>query len=81
VNRVVPAAGLRIASLELASQISSASADTIAIGKRAFYDQIAMDERSAYECAREVMTQNALHDDAGEGIAAFLSKRAPVWRS
>ena len=34
----------------------------------------------AYAYASEVMTRNMLARDAGEGIDAFLQKRAPVWK-
>ena len=52
---------------------------TISLGKRAFYDQIALDETSAYERATCVMTENALKHDAQEGISAFLQKRPAQW--
>jgi enoyl-CoA hydratase/carnithine racemase len=81
VNRVVPLEDLRNTSLALARQIAAASPETIAIGKNAFYQQISVDERSAYECAKATMTRNAMTPDAQEGISAFLSKRPPVWQS
>jgi enoyl-CoA hydratase/carnithine racemase len=81
VNRVVAPDELSAATRELASTIADASRETVAIGKRAFYEQIGIDERSAYALAKETMTLNALAEDAQEGFAAFLSKRAPVWRS
>jgi enoyl-CoA hydratase/carnithine racemase len=81
VNRVVAPQELSSATRELAATIASASRETVAIGKRAFYEQIGIDERSAYALAKETMTANALAEDAQEGVQAFLSKRAPVWRS
>jgi enoyl-CoA hydratase/carnithine racemase len=81
VNRVVAPHELSRTTRELASCIATASRDTVAIGKRAFYEQIGVDERSAYARAKETMTSNAMAEDAQEGISAFLSKRAPVWRS
>lgn len=81
VNRVVAPDELSAATRELASLIASASRDTVATGKRAFYQQIGIDERSAYALAKETMTSNAMAADAQEGISAFLSKRAPAWRS
>jgi enoyl-CoA hydratase/carnithine racemase len=80
VNRVVPAAGLRATTLELARQIAAKSAFTLAIGKEAFYRQAEMGLTDAYRYAGEVMTRNMLARDAGEGIDAFLAKRAPVWQ-
>jgi len=48
--------------------------------KEAFYRQAELDLAAAYRYAAEVMTTNMLAEDAGEGIDAFLAKRAPVWR-
>jgi len=79
VNRVVPRSGLREAVDGLASQIAGKSALTVAIGKEAFYRQAELDLAAAYRYAAEVMTTNMLALDAGEGIDAFLEKRAPVW--
>jgi enoyl-CoA hydratase/carnithine racemase len=80
VNRVVPAAELDAAVQELADAIVSASPHTVALGKRAFYEQLALDEATAYERAVAVMTDNALSPDAQEGMSAFLEKRRPVYR-
>jgi enoyl-CoA hydratase/carnithine racemase len=33
----------------------------------------------AYRYASEVMVENMLARDAGEGIGAFIEKRAPRW--
>jgi enoyl-CoA hydratase/carnithine racemase len=79
VNRVVPAAELEQATLALARQIAAKSPLTLAIGKVAFYAQAELDLEAAYAYASEVMTRNMLARDAGEGIDAFLEKRAPQW--
>jgi enoyl-CoA hydratase/carnithine racemase len=79
VNRVVPREGLREAVDALARQIADKSAFTLKIGKEAFYRQAELDLAAAYRYAAEVMTTNMLAEDAGEGIDAFLDKRAPVW--
>jgi enoyl-CoA hydratase/carnithine racemase len=79
VNRVVPPAGLRQTADNLARQIAGKSALTVKIGKEAFYRQAELDLAAAYRYAAEVMTTNMLARDAGEGIDAFLGKRAPVW--
>ena len=79
VNRVVPRAELRRAVDGLAAEIAGKSALTLAIGKEAFYRQAELDLAAAYRYAAEVMTTNMLARDAGEGIDAFLAKRAPVW--
>jgi enoyl-CoA hydratase/carnithine racemase len=80
VNQVVPASELRNATLALATKIAASSAHTVSIGKRAFYEQIGLADRYAYDRATATMTGNALSADAQEGMAAFLEKRQPVWR-
>lgn len=65
---------------ELAEHVAQASAATVSIGKRAFYDQLNVSTSQAYEQMSEVMTQNAVMHDAQEGIGAFLEKREPEWQ-
>ena len=79
VNRVVPAGQLRDAVSDLAERIGRYSAGVLAIGKRAFYEQLDCAEPEAYGYTRKVMAANAAMDDAQEGIEAFLQKRPPVW--
>jgi enoyl-CoA hydratase/carnithine racemase len=80
VNRVVPEAELRKATLALAECIGQASAFTIKIGKQAFYRQADLLQADAYAFTQQVMTENALAADAQEGICAFLEKRPPHWQ-
>lgn len=80
VNRVVPAERLDVAVDELVDAILSASPLVIRLGKAAFYDQLPLDEATAYDRATDVMTDNASRSVAQEGMAAFLEKRRPVWR-
>ena len=80
VNKVVPAERLREETYSLASKISGASSLTVAVGKQAFYTQIDLDQPKAYAYAKEVMSLNAMADDAQEGMGAFLQKRVPCWR-
>jgi len=79
VNRVVPADQLDAAIDEYVQAIVASSPLTVRLGKAAFYDQLALDEPTAYERATEVMTDNATRRDAQEGMQAFLQKRRPVW--
>jgi enoyl-CoA hydratase/carnithine racemase len=79
ISRIAPADELEEQVDELARQIASASAHTLALGKAAFYQQIEMDRPSAYQFASKVMVDNLLADDAKEGISAFLEKRQPIW--
>ena len=79
VNRIVPADELEAAVVALAQRIARSSAKVVALGKRAFYEQEALDERAAYGLACAFMIENALIDDAHEGMQAFLEKREPEW--
>lgn len=80
VNRVVAKGESFAAAMEMARIIASKSPLTVAIGKRAFYDQIEMPLADAYNFAAKVMVENMLAADAAEGIGAFLEKRSPVWK-
>jgi enoyl-CoA hydratase/carnithine racemase len=80
VNRVVPPAGLASETRKLAGQIAEASSFTVALGKQAYYKQIDLDQAGAYAYTKEVMSQNAMAEDAQEGISAFLGKRAACWK-
>jgi enoyl-CoA hydratase/carnithine racemase len=79
VNRVVPAERLAEETMKLARQVVTASAYTVGLGKRAFYQQVELDRPAAYEAAQKVMVENALAADAQEGMRAFLEKRTPRW--
>jgi len=79
VNRVVPATDLDTAVKTLTDKILAMSPFVIGTGKRAFYELEGLAEPDAYARAVTVMTGNALHTDAQEGISAFLKKRAPQW--
>ncbi len=81
VNRAVAPDQLRSESLALASKIAESSRMVVGLGKNAFYAQVGLEQRDAYGYAKEVMTMNALADDAQEGMAAFLERRRPRWRS
>ena len=79
VNRVVPEGSALGEAMRLAEVIASKSPATIAVGKRAYYDQIEAGLEQAYVQCAEVMVENMLYRDAEEGIGAFIDKRKPVW--
>jgi len=79
VNRVVAGGQLRAETRRLAGRIAEASEIVVALGKQAFYTQIDLDQAKAYGYAKEVMSKNAVADDAQEGISSFLEKRTPCW--
>ena len=80
VNRAVPADRLHDEVMALARKIGSASAFVVGLGKAAFYAQIDLDQSKAYAYAKEVVSMNALADDAQEGMSAFVERRAPEWK-
>jgi enoyl-CoA hydratase/carnithine racemase len=80
VNRVVPKQQLEMEAWDLAKEIAQYSLVTLGVGKQAFYQQIEMGEKQAYQYGKEVISANALMADAMEGMSAFLEKRAPVWK-
>jgi enoyl-CoA hydratase/carnithine racemase len=81
VNRVVPPEKLAEVTLKLAQQVLNASSYTLALGKKAFYEQLPLDRPAAYEVAQKYMVENAQAADAQEGMHAFLEKRPPRWQN
>ncbi|HEX5446684.1 MAG TPA: enoyl-CoA hydratase [Pirellulales bacterium] len=79
VNRVVPPPQLDTAVDELVDAMLSSSPLVIRLGKAAFYDQLSLDEATAYDRASDVITDNAARPVAQEGMTAFLEKRLPIW--
>ena len=80
VNRLVPADQLAEETRKWALELAQFSRFTLALGKRAFYEQIDLDETSAYNYAKEIISINCMAEDAQEGMGAFLEKRKPQWR-
>jgi len=79
VNRVVPAAQLDAAVAELAKQIAAKPRQTIAAGKRGFYQQLDLSLERAYEFASNILACSFTSDEGKEGMNAFLEKRSPKW--
>jgi enoyl-CoA hydratase/carnithine racemase len=79
VNRVVSKGSALTEAMNIATLIATKSPTTIAIGKRAFYEQAEMTLEDAYRYASNVMVENMLARDAEEGIGAFMEKRTPNW--
>jgi enoyl-CoA hydratase/carnithine racemase len=80
VNRVVPAAELDAEVARLADAIVAKSPVAVGVGKRVFYRQLELGTADAYVLASQVMADNMMAEDAGEGIDAFIQKRPPTWR-
>ena len=79
VNRVAPPGGLDDALGELCRSILGKPRSAVAAGKRLFHEQLGLDLESAYMRASEEMARNMTFRDTGEGIDAFIARRAPVW--
>ena len=80
INRVVAPDRLFQETEKLAETISKYSLYTLGLGKKAFYEQSDMDEKTAYNYAVEKISENCISYDAQEGISAFLEKRRPNWK-
>jgi len=79
VNRAVAAEDLDHATEDLARTVASKLDRAVSLGKRAFYDQAALETEAAYALTGQVMVENLLDRQTEEGIAAFLDKRPPPW--
>jgi enoyl-CoA hydratase/carnithine racemase len=79
INRVVPEGRALEEAQALAKTIAQQSGPTLAIGKRAFYDQIERPLDEAYSVASVAMIDNLAEPDCVEGMSAFLEKRRPTW--
>jgi|TARA_B110000438_G_C15812984_1_gene650580 enoyl-CoA hydratase/carnithine racemase len=67
--------------INVAKLISSKSSLVLKIGKRAFYNQLEMPIKKAYQYTSKIMTENMMKVDAQEGIDAFVEKRVPKWKN
>jgi enoyl-CoA hydratase/carnithine racemase len=75
VNRVVPAERVLDEAKALARRASRGSLDAKALGKRLFYETVALDVDDAYARAVPAMAASAVDPDAREWMRAFLEKR------
>jgi enoyl-CoA hydratase/carnithine racemase len=80
VNKVVPAAELDAAVMDLAAKLAAKPPATVAAGKRAFYQQMDMGLEKAYELAGQVIASSFAHEEGREGMDAFIDKRPPSWK-
>ena len=80
INKVCPEKELDEIIDNWCSSLNSKSPLTIKIGKEAFYQQIDLPLKGAYDFASNVMVNNMMAMDAAEGIDAFLEKRQPLWK-
>ncbi|MGI9493395.1 MAG: enoyl-CoA hydratase [Geminicoccaceae bacterium] len=79
VNQVVKPEDLEEAFEAMVTRLLDKPKDVLALGKRAFYQQLEMGLADAYDFTTEVIVDNALGKDFEEGLSAFLDKRQPDW--
>ena len=77
VNRVVPPDALDSEVMSLARQLAEKPPETLAAGKRAFYQQMDLGVAKAYELASSVISGAFAHEEGRAGMDAFIDKRPP----
>jgi enoyl-CoA hydratase/carnithine racemase len=80
INRAVPLERLDDEVMSLVDELAKLSRYALTIGKEGFYRQVDEKQAEAYRLMAEAISCNAVAPDGKEGIAAFVEKRAPVWR-
>jgi enoyl-CoA hydratase/carnithine racemase len=79
VSRVVPADALAAEIDKVVDRLLARPPGVLALGKKAFADQLAMPIAEAYRFATATIVDNMLMEEAEEGIGAFFEKRKPNW--
>ncbi|OMC33121.1 enoyl-CoA hydratase [Mycolicibacterium fortuitum] len=79
VNRVVADGRALAAAVDLAGRIAANGPLAVAGAKRLVYDSAAHDIDTAFDLQSEVTGVVRASNDAKEGAAAFVEKRAPQW--
>ena len=77
VNRVVASENLFEETRKLARQIAAKPRETVAAGKRAFYQQMDLGVEKAYELASGVISSSFAGTEGRAGMDAFIEKRPP----
>ena len=79
INRAVSADDLAQSVIAIARRAASKSKAVVALGKRAFYEQLEMSIEDAYSHTSKVIVDNMMMRDAQIGIGAFIDKSTPEW--
>jgi len=79
INRICHDNDLTDVTEKLAAKLVERSQAVLALGKKAFYEQLEMPLEQAYAHTSKVIVDNMMMADAKEGIGAFLEKRVPEW--
>ena len=80
VSRVVARGELDRVIDETVAALESSSATALLLGRDAFNGSGDLDLDTALDRLQTGLTGIAMSEDAGEGIAAFIEKRAPQWK-
>jgi len=80
INHAVPEEALDARVEELTRRLISLSPAILRIGRDAFYTMADVEFQNALAYLQTMMTLNLSTEDAREGVAAFLEKRAPEWK-
>jgi enoyl-CoA hydratase/carnithine racemase len=79
-SQALPAAEVLPAALALAADIAANTAPvSVAVSKRLLWDSIDKSVAETLQTENGIFGRVTALDDAKEGIAAFVDKRAPVW--
>ena len=80
VNAAVPRGQLAARVDALCATLAGKSPAVLRLGRRAFYATQDLPYEQQLEALAAQLSLNALLEDAAEGVAAFLAKRAPEWK-
>jgi enoyl-CoA hydratase/carnithine racemase len=80
VSRVVPDDDLRAEADQIVARLVARPPRVLALGKKAFYEQLRMAVPDAYRFTTATIAANMLMDEAEEGISAFFEKRKPDYK-
>tara|TARA_Y100000590_G_C15682168_1_gene1000220 strand:- start:1118 stop:1903 length:786 start_codon:yes stop_codon:yes gene_type:complete len=81
INNYFSSSKLEKEVFKIAKKISSKSNLVLNIGKNAYYKQLEMTMKQAYDYTSKVMAENMKKKDAAEGINSFIEKRSPIWKN
>ena len=79
VSRVVPLDALAAEVEKIVDALLARPPHVLALGKRAFYEQLQVPFAEAYRIGIATIVDNMLMEAAAEGIGAFIEKRKPKW--
>ena len=80
VNIVVPAEAFEATVAQWANKIAAKSPLLLQLGKQALFEQQDLPLLQAIGLLRHYLTLVQTTEDVKEGVAAFMEKRAPVWK-